>query len=64
MLSWKPMSIRVAEVIFDIHICTWPCIIFHGMMFKLMKLTSSIVFDPWCNLDAAGVKRDAHAGFF
>ena len=31
---------------------------------KLIKLTSSIVSDPWCNLDAAGGKRDAHAGFF
>ena len=29
-----------------------------------LKLTSSIVFDPWCNLDAAGGKRDTHAGFF
>ena len=31
---------------------------------KLIKLTSSIVSDPWCNMDAAGGKRDAHAGFF
>ena len=38
---------------------------------KLIKLTSSIVSDPWCNLDAASLrdpdkrpgKRDAHAGF-